>query len=204
MSLAGTRGASAGFVQAQARLAADRRFQFDFAVIPPEKPPAWLGWLGRALQWLGPVAPWLFWCGLAAGVLFILFLVGRELLRSRDGARTPPKVLDRGGFGPSPRRAKALLAEADALAAGGRFGEAVRMLLLRTLDDIAERRPGLIAPDQTSREIAALDALPVAARQPLSRIAASVERFLFAGRPLDAETFHRCRDDYGRFVAAAS
>ena len=45
--------------------------------------------------------------------------------------------------------ARARLADADALAAAGRFAEAVHLLLYRSVDDISDRRPGLVRPAMT-------------------------------------------------------
>jgi len=201
----GGASAAAAFATAHARLRADARFQFDFQAYRPPPPPEWVKWLVRILRPLGPIMPYLFWGAVAAGVGFILFLARRELLRqSARGGAGQAKVLTEGGLAPSRARARALLAEADRLAEAGRFGEAARVLLFRTLDDLEERRPGLIGPAQTAREIARLPALPVAVREPLAGVAAAVERFLFAGRPLARADYDSARADYGRFLAAAA
>ncbi len=187
-----------------ARLVRDPSYQFDFVSLAPPRPPAWLDWLAPVFRALSPVAPYLFWGGLAVGVGLLLVVIGREVLRERGRSRAPAKVLTGAELAPSPGRVRALLAEADRLAAAGRFGEAVRVLLHRTLEDLGERRPGLIAPSQTSREIAALPVLPPAVREPLAGIAAEAERFVFAGRALDDGAFRSCRAQYDRFLAAAS
>src|SRR3546814_10172873 len=49
--------------------------------------------------------------------------------------------------------ARALLAEADALAAEGRFAEAAHLLLYRSVEDIEGRRPGLVKPDRKSTRL---------------------------------------------------
>ena len=196
-------GEASGFLAEQARLAHDPAYQFDFVTLAPPRPPAWLDWIAPIFRILGPVAPYLFWGGLLVGVGLLLVVIGRELLRGRRAGPAAAKVLSDAEAAPSPARVRALLAEADRLAGEGRFGEAVRVLLHRTLDDLAERRPGLIAPAQTAREIAALPALAPAVREPLAGIAAEVERFVFAGRPLDRDAFQDCRTRYDRFLAAA-
>src|SRR3546814_9762389 len=71
--------------------------------------------------------------------------------------------------------ARALLAEADALAAAGRFAEAVHLLLYRSVEDIEGRRPGLVKPAMTSRDLAEAHDLPSVARGAFSRIARAVE-----------------------------
>ena len=208
----GGTGAPDAFAAAHARLLADRRFQFDFPLYVTPKLPAWMRWLGRLLREFahltGPhvkLLAWGFWIvvGLLALALFVL--VVRALARRPTGALRPGTTsLESGGWGPSRDRANALLSEADRLAAEGRYGDAVRVLLFRTLDDLDKQKPGLLSPAQTSREIAALPLLPEAARQTLSAIARAVERFTFAGRPVDADTFAACRADYTRWAQAVA
>jgi hypothetical protein len=195
---------SPAFAAEHARLVRDGRFQFDFSVYTAPQTPRWAEQLARWLKPLAPFVPYIFWGVVAAFVFTLAFLIAREVIRQRrQGSGVGAKLLE-GGLAPSSARVRALLAEADRMAAEGRFGEAVRVLLFRTLDDLEDRRPGLVGPAQTAREIAALEAIPAPAREPLSRIAAAVERFLFAGRPLDAEAFAEARAAYGRFVEAAS
>lgn len=181
----------------------DPAFQFDFAAAPPPpKPPAWLDGLIPILKLLAPVMPWLFWGAMAAGLAVLLVAVGREVLRERGGGRRRGMVLPGSDQAPASARLRALLEDADRLAAEHRFGEAARVLLHRTLEELSARRPGLIAPAQTSREIAALGALPAEVREPLAEIARAVERFVFAGRPLDVGAFQSCRSEYDRFLVA--
>ena len=197
---------------AHARLLADRSFQFDLPAYVPPVEPGWLKALGRVMaaiaRALSPYATelrWGFWALVALVVLALLLLAARALAR-RPGSPMRPgaTLLQSGGWGPSAARAQALLSEADRLAGEGRFGEAVRVLLHRTLADLETQRPGLLSPAQTSREIAALPVLPEAARQPLGAIARAVERFTFAGRDVDADAFAACRADYQRWAQAAA
>lgn len=205
-------GASSALVSAHARLLADRRFQFDFPLYVTPKTPAWVRWLGRFLRdflhFTGPHAKlfaWGFWIVVGLLALGLFALAVRALARRPTGTLRPGATsLESGGWGPSRDRADALLSEADRLAGEGRFGDAVRVLLFRTLDDLDRQRPGLLSPAQTSREIAALPLLPEPARQALSAIARAVERFTFAARPVDADTFAACRADYTRWAQAAA
>ena len=96
--------------------------------------------------------------------------------------------------------ARALLAEADALAAEGRFAEAVHLLLYRSVEDISARRPGLVRPAMTSRELAAAADLPTVARHAFSRIARAVEISLFGGRSIDAGAWEQCRSAYAELT----
>ncbi len=194
------------------RLLREPALQFDFGAAPaPPKPIQWPHWLEAIGRWLAgvikAVAPYsvdLFWVGVALAVAAVLFLIAREALavrfpgRRRAAARHAPV-----DWRPEPWKARALLADADRLAAAGRFDEAARLLLLRGIDDIDERRPRLVGPALTARDIAALEALPPAARGAFTPIAAAVEQSLFGGRRLNAEGFARCRADYEAFALPA-
>ena len=72
-------------------------------------------------------------------------------------------------FRPTEAKAKALLEEADRLAAQGRFDEAAHTLLYRSIEDIEDRLPRSIRKAQTSREIAGLAACPWPCAQRSSR-----------------------------------
>jgi hypothetical protein len=96
------------------------------------------------------------------------------------------------------------LDEADRLAAAGRYAEAVHVLLFRGVDDIRDQRPDLFRRAMTSREIAALPALPERARARFASIAAVVERSFFGGREVDADGWARCRREYEAFAARES
>jgi len=101
---------------------------------------------------------------------------------------------------PEEKAARALLAEADAMAAAGRYDEAARLLLHRSLEDIAARRPTLLRPALTSREIAGVPSLPDAVRGAFAAMAAPVERSLFGGRALDSAAWQEARAAYGDFA----
>ena len=60
--------------------------------------------------------------------------------------------------------ARALLDEADKLAAEGRYAEAVRLILHRSIEEIEGRRPRLVRPAFTAREIGRLPDIPDNAR----------------------------------------
>jgi hypothetical protein len=125
----------------------------------------------------------------------------RELMAARfPSLRRKPKVLTEPEWRPSAARARTLLEDADRLAAAGRYGEAVRLILFRSIEDIDERWPGQVRPALTSRDISALEILPGSARQTFSGIARVVEHSLFGGRPVSAEGFAQCRGAYETFA----
>jgi hypothetical protein len=158
--------------------------------------------IGAAVRFVSPLLTYLFWVGLGLAALAILYLIAREVmgarfpLRRRASAR--PSPVD---WRPEALKARALLSDADRLAAEGRYDEAIHLLLFRSIDEIEERRPHLVRPALTSRDIAALEALPESARSTFGRIAQAVERSLFGGRPAaEAASYAECRTAYEAFA----
>ena len=198
--------ASDAFTASERKLAAahqallhTRGLQLDFKAAPrPPPAPAWLESLFRFLADLAPVLKFLFWGGLALAVALILWFVAREILATRF--RKTAAAAQPADWRPEPEQARALLEEADLLAAAGRFGEAIHLLLFRSIDDLAGRRPGLVRPALTSRDIARLEQMPVPARSAFARIAERVERSFFGGRPVGSEDFAEARGDYEVFA----
>lgn len=191
--------------EAHAAMRRDRSLQFDFAAAPPPPERTGPNWLTRFFDALGPMLEWVFWGGLAViAALALWFAVREGERRWREGrpggrARAVPLVLP-----PDEGRVRALLAEADRLAAQGRYAEAVHVLLFRGVDDIRDQRPDLFRRAMTSREIAALSALPERARGHFGAIAVAVERSFFGGREVDADGWNLCRREYEAFAAPAS
>jgi hypothetical protein len=91
-----------------------------------------------------------------------------------------------------------------ALAAAGRYADAARLLLLRSVEDIDRHRPGLVRPATTSRDLAATPEMPAAARPAFALIAGVVEMALFADRGATAEAWTRARGAYADFALAGN
>lgn len=194
-------GADGALARAHAALMSHSDLQFDFTLFNPPKPPGWLAALGRFLVAAGPVFKWLFWIGLALGVGMILYFLGRELLLTRfPSLRRKRKAAAAPEWRPEAERARTLLEDADRLAAQGRYGEAVRLILFRSIEDIDERWPGQVRPALTSRDIGELAVLPASARVTFASIAQVVEKSLFGGRMVDAAQFDSCRGAYAAFA----
>ena len=93
-------------------------------------------------------------------------------------------------------------AEAEALAAQGRYAEAVHVLLLRTIEVLAATRDRAVPDAWTSREIQREAPMPAAARSAFGVLVDTVEDGLFAGRPVDEPAWTRCRERFSAFEAA--
>jgi hypothetical protein len=198
-------------------LKADGNIQFapvEILSTPPPEP----GWLLRALDRLIAIfadllAPlgralggawwWLQWVFLALVALLALVLLARLLgpglaRGDRRGPAHPAQVPWR----PDSAASLALLEDADRLAAAGQFDEATRLLLKRSVGHIATARPEWVEPSSTARELAALPALPEAARAAFRVIAERVERSLFALSALDRTDWEAARAAYADFALA--
>jgi hypothetical protein len=212
------------FAAAHDALRRDGSIQFDLrAADRPPRPPAWIhemgewiAWalrpIGRALAWLfgwlpdAPYARGFFWIVIALAAVAILWLIvdrvrhGRWWRYRRRAVAAAEDEED--SWTPEAAPVRSWLREADALAADGRYAEAVHHLLLRSIDDIGRRRPRLVRPALTSRDIARADAIPLAARTIFADIAALVERSLFGGRPVAAGDWTQARMRYADFALA--
>ncbi len=192
---------SAEIADSRDRVLADSRYQT--ARPEPEKPDETD--LLRIPPWLVDTVLWT--AGIIVGAIVLYFLVslliellgGRSLLRlKRDtGAAGPavietPVALDR-------ETRQRTLAEADALAAKGRYAEAIHLLLLVAMERLRRELGPRVAPALTSREVLALAPIPEAAVDPLSRMVALSEIKHFGGRAADAPDYRSCRRDFITF-----
>jgi len=195
------------FERAHAALLKQTDLQFTFhKVIPPNPPPwlkAFLKWLDSLFTVAGPAFKYIFWGGLIIGGLAILYFLVWELIALRLGWRKPRKVQPlqlQPEWKPATAKARTLLEDADRLAAEGRFGEAVHLLLFRSIEDMDQRWPNTVRPALTSRDLAGHPRLSDNARQTFTGIAQVVERSFFGGAEVGAADFKACRDAYAAFA----
>lgn len=171
---------------------------------PPSKDSNWdLSWLRDFFDWSAPALKPLAWIGAAILLAIILYHFVPAFADWVDNIRFGRKraEIEEERIGETEAgRARARLADADALAAAGRFAEAIHLLLYRSVDDIESRRPGLVRPAMTSRELAEAHDLPSVARTAFSRIARSVEISLFGGRAIDEGAWTECRSAYAELT----
>jgi hypothetical protein len=194
--------------RAHQALLAQHDLQFDFSVPPVVTPPDWLKQLisaiGHGIAALGPAFKFIFWAGLAAVAVALLIFVLRDVAGLRGfwpKKRARDTSADHSAeWRPAAARARTLLADADRLAAEGRYDEAAHLLLVRSIEDIDQRWPNLVRPALTSRDIAAHEGLPQAARTTFAGLAQVVERSLFGGAPVGASDFAACRRAYAAFA----
>jgi len=203
-----TTGANAhgdNFAEAHAALRSDTSLQFSLEPWVPPVIPEWAKALGRFLEFIWPVLEFLFWAALAAAVLFLAWMIAQRLATGewRWPRRARPAEPEE-DWRPDEAPARALLAEADALAAAGRFAEAAHLLLFRSIGDIERRRPALVRPALTSRDIAAAPQLPAGPRDAFRTLVGLVEKSLFGGRAVAAGEWAEARDAYQGFAFAGS
>ncbi|MGE3690566.1 MAG: hypothetical protein AB7F98_04220 [Novosphingobium sp.] len=187
-----------------------------YAPVPPQEikvpePPGWLKKLGEWLsdvlraifepvgQALGLSWPVLQWILIGLAALFVLFIIWRLVEPLIMGPKKP-KAEEEPEWVPGREEAIALLEDADRLAAAGKFGEAVHLLLKRSVRHIADARPEWLMPASTAREIALMPMLSDGAQRAFGAIATRVERSVFALRDLDASDWHAAREAYASFA----
>jgi len=211
------------FPQAWAAMRHDSSIQFKLAAPPqPAKPPAWLEaifrWLGKALEpvgrflrWIGSFFPdaayarLLLWTVIALGAAAVLWALYNRIRLGEWTLRLPRRtsvddLAPEEEWRPDEAGARSWLEEADLMAREGRFAEAIHHLLFRSIEDIANRRPALVRPALTSREIAGSSGIPERARSLFAAIARLVERSLFGGRTVAETDWSAARAAYADFV----
>jgi hypothetical protein len=167
--------------------AVDRRRDDDDVSIPASGAP-----IAQGLMWIVVVV--------AAGLL-VMYLVS-EL---RGYSRVAQVA---GGAAPTPEDVAAVvekpLGDADALAAAGRFGEAIHVLLLRTFEELMRKLDRPVPRSRTSREILAEVPLPDEARGALAHLVSAVELSFFGGAEPGAEDYRTCVATFQRFATVYS
>ena len=195
------------FDELHRQLLADPSLQFGFEKSAPPPNLDWLEPLLELLRFISPVLYYVFWAGVILAAALIAYTVVNEIMRrlpQSRGTEAEATELPVAQYRPTTAKAHALLEEADRLAREGRFGEAVRVLLHRSIEDMEEAFPSAIVPSMTSREIETIEHLSDGGRITFVKIARAVEASLFAGRPLSADQYTDCRNAYERFVTGAA
>ena len=198
-------GDPARAAEAHRALSADSSIQFDFPAYVPPAPPASSRWLNDLLAGTGPFFQALFWIAVALAAIALVYSLARWaegggfgfIGRRRRAAAAEPE-----SWAIPEAPARALLADADAVAGAGNYSEAAHLLLFRSIEEIDRRRPAFVRPALTSRDIAGAPQLPEGPRGAFGRIAMAVESSLFGGRRLDESDWLSCRAAYEEFALA--
>jgi hypothetical protein len=197
-----------GLAAAHRRLLDEGSTQFAVPSYRAPEPPDWakalVEWLHRhaaEFAGLGPVVRYAFWGGLAILVGVLMLGVYRWVAPRLRRAATQP---DAPAWRPYAAPARALLVEADALAAQGEFAAAARLVLLRSIEAIEAHRRNRLAPAMTSRDIVRAARLPGDVARAFALIAEVVESGVFAARPVGAEAWTRARAAYAAVAFPAA
>lgn len=155
------------------------------------------------LGFMGPVFEVIFWVLLALVGGFIIISLLREVAISKrnfapkvkadDGPAVPIYQVDE-------ETARVLMDDADKLALDGKYEDAVHMLLFRSIQDIADKRPHYVRRSLTAREISGLPVLSEKARASFSAIGALVERSFFGGAALGDDDYQQAKSAYKDFA----
>ncbi|MBK8161294.1 MAG: hypothetical protein IPK59_21935 [Rhodospirillaceae bacterium] len=86
--------------------------------------------------------------------------------------------------------------DAERLAAAGRYGEAIHVILLRFLGELRHSAQVTMTDASTSREILRSGAVPVTMRGGLATVIGAVELCHFGGRDADEKLFRHCAQAY--------
>ena len=201
-----TRADDDKFQQTFRRLKRNDSLQFELTEAPPlPETPSWLKALGEFIgaifEFLGPILYVLFYVGLGAIAMGIIYLLATTLMAARFARRDKTEeTTDTPLYQPEQAQARILLAEIDALAAKGEYGQAVHILLFRSIQDIDANRPNIIRRSLTSREIGQLSILTPQARSVFSNIASIVERSFFGGQNIGRSDFDTARAAYAELT----
>jgi hypothetical protein len=151
----------------------------------------WIGLGGVAAQLVRLV-------GVGAAVLAVLLFaawLARRLAERGDSGSTSEGVS-------APTLDVGPLLDAEALAAQGRYGEAIHLLLLRTFEVLTRRMGSRLAPGMTAREAVARLTLPGPARPALADLVEAAETTTFAGRAASESDYQRCAERFGVLKSA--
>ncbi|RVU38665.1 hypothetical protein EOI86_05150 [Hwanghaeella grinnelliae] len=160
---------------------------------------SWLSDLFSFSESMAPAMRAVLYVLLIAGICLILFAVFRGLYgRFRPKIDTDEEIDDDAGVTVRTRRFDGVgtLNDADALAEAGRYSEAVRVLMFRSLEFLRSGIGDALFPFLTSREILLVSGLDADERDALRRIVAAEEISHFGETLLNAEAYRSCRQDF--------
>ena len=161
--------------------------------VPEPKAASWLDWLKFDIS--PDTLRLLLWGAVILGVAVTIWSLRDSLPGFSRSRRIKAAETASGSSDASARMEEAQL-EADDLASRGQYGEAMHVLLLKSLGEIRLRLGTSFAASLTSREILRKIPLPQAGTGALGAIVHSVEQTYFGGRPAGQEDYLGCRQEF--------
>jgi hypothetical protein len=161
--------------------------------VPEPRPSSWLDWLKFDIS--ADTARILLWGAVILGVAITIWSLRDSLPAFSRSRQIKATDVPTGISDASTRMGEAQI-EADDLASRGHYGEAMHVLLLKSLAEIRLRLGTSFAVSLTSREILRKVALPQAGTGALGAIVQSVEQTYFGGRPAGQQDYLGCRQDF--------
>jgi hypothetical protein len=143
----------------------------------------------------------LLWALVALGVLFVLYHL-RDIIPGWPRSAVEEWAASGDGAGLTGQSPADIRLTADELARGGRYVEAMHMLLLKGLADIRQRLNEQFADSLTSREIMRRARLSDAGAAALRDIVLGVERTYFGEHPAGPPEYEACRRRFDELSAA--
>ncbi|MEZ4470994.1 MAG: DUF4129 domain-containing protein [bacterium] len=176
------------------RVAPARSSQKQTPSVPPQSAPQ-----QRIPAATSTIASTLLWVVIGLCVAAVLLVALRDFTTRPARARAGPGAKT-AVVAPDVAIQAAHLDDAEALAAQGRFAEAIHTLLLRTFADLS--RHAALAPALTSREILARVPLQPEAESALRHLVQAVEVSLFGAAEPGPDDYARCRSSFQRVLAS--
>jgi hypothetical protein len=133
---------------------------------------------------------------LAVVAALVLFWLFRRLASLQRDEELPPPPGRATATGRTRPRATS---DADALAAQGRYADAIHALLLRALEDLGRRAARATSRALTAREVLRGAPLAEPGRAALGALVRAVEIVHFGGHDAVREDYDACADHYRRF-----
>lgn len=160
---------------------------------PAPKAASWLDWLKFDIS--ADTARILLWGAVILGVAITIWSL-RDSLPAFSRSRRIKAGQAPSGLSDASARMEEAQLEADDLASRGHYGEAMHVLLLKSLAEIRSRLGTSFAVSLTSREILRKVSLPQTGTGALGAIVQSVEQTYFGGRPAGHEDYLGCRQEF--------
>lgn len=152
--------------------------------------------------WQLKLPPEVLWLVVIVGIAVLLYAF-RDMIPALRVGRDRDWAPDEAGSAEAQAREPTIaLGAADALAAQGRFAEAMHVLLLHALAVIRRRLDEPFADSMTSREILRSRHLPDDLRAPLREVVGRVEWSYFGEHPAAHDDYAACRASFATFAQA--